>query len=111
MFLSCHFAIHRIKTSKLAQSLTSSEATRRGKLSSLLNTATTVSVPFLPIDLTASEVRKTRSIGDQLSETVKATKTEHPIKGMRFAQQHNIRLVVRKTGHDLLGRSIGYGSM
>ncbi|KAK5012683.1 hypothetical protein LTR60_004257, partial [Cryomyces antarcticus] len=104
MFLSCHFAIHRIKTSKLAQSLTSSEVTRRGKLSSLLNTATSVSVPpFPPINLTAGEVRKTRSIGDQPSDTVKATKTENVTKGMRFAQQHNIRLVVRKTGHDLLG--------
>ena len=33
------------------------------------------------------------------------------IAAVRFAQQHNIRLVIKSTGHDLLGRSSGSGSL
>ncbi|KAL2293009.1 hypothetical protein FJTKL_08025 [Diaporthe vaccinii] len=31
--------------------------------------------------------------------------------GMKFAKKHNIRLIVKNTGHDFLGRSTGTGSL
>lgn len=33
------------------------------------------------------------------------------IAGIKFAQQNNIRLTIKNTGHDLLGRSAGEGSL
>ena len=33
------------------------------------------------------------------------------IAGINFAQQNNIRLIIKNTGHDLLGRSVGEGSL
>jgi len=44
------------------------------------------------------------TIGDQPWYTVNATEYEDVAKGILFARKHNIRLVVRNTGHDLLGR-------
>jgi len=35
---------------------------------------------------------------------------EHIKQGIDFARQNNLRLVIRNTGHDFLGRSTGYGS-
>lgn len=43
--------------------------------------------------------------------TVNATTSGHIAAGTRFARKHNLRLVVRNTGHDLLGRSTGFGSL
>ncbi|KAG0275169.1 hypothetical protein BGZ95_009122 [Linnemannia exigua] len=37
--------------------------------------------------------------------TVRATTTEDVQKTIRFAAQHNLKLVIKNTGHDLLGRS------
>ncbi|KAF2179309.1 FAD-binding domain-containing protein [Zopfia rhizophila CBS 207.26] len=31
--------------------------------------------------------------------------------GLRFADHHNIRVVVKNTGHDYLGRSVGFGGL
>lgn len=39
-------------------------------------------------------------------------KTKHHVKaGVDFATKHNLRVIVRNTGHDFLGRSTGYGSL
>ncbi|KAJ3526464.1 hypothetical protein NMY22_g10151 [Coprinellus aureogranulatus] len=39
-------------------------------------------------------------------------KTHQHVKAtIDFARQHNIRLVIRNTGHDFMGRSTGYGSL
>ncbi|KAI8936516.1 hypothetical protein NX059_006921 [Plenodomus lindquistii] len=39
-------------------------------------------------------------------------KTKEQIKaGVDFARERNLRLVVRNTGHDFLGRSVGFGSL
>ena len=46
------------------------------------------------------------SIGDQPRYTVNATEIADVAAGIRFAQEKNIRLVVRNTGHDLLRRWI-----
>lgn len=44
------------------------------------------------------------SIGDQPPYTVNATEVAHVAEGINFARHHNIRLVVRNTGHDVLRR-------
>lgn len=43
-------------------------------------------------------------IGDQPVYTVNATEPGDVAKGILFAKNHNVRLVIRDTGHDLLGR-------
>ncbi|KAI9375901.1 hypothetical protein BJX61DRAFT_531250 [Aspergillus egyptiacus] len=43
--------------------------------------------------------------------TVNATEPDDLMAGIAFAQTHNVRLVIRNTGHDLLGKSSGYGSL
>lgn len=40
-----------------------------------------------------------------------ATKPQHVKAGIDFARQNNLRLIVRNTGHDFIGRSTGYGSL
>ena len=42
---------------------------------------------------------------------LKATDKAHVKAGIDFARRNNIRLVIRNTGHDFLGRSTGYGSL
>ena len=42
---------------------------------------------------------------------IKATKNEHIKAGVDFARRNNVRLVIRNTGHDFMGRSAGYGSL
>lgn len=64
-----------------------------------------------PVDLEAGQKPGTCLIGDQPRYTVNATEPEDVAKGIVFAKKHNIRLVVRNTGHDILGRSTGYGSL
>ncbi|KAE8356197.1 hypothetical protein BDV28DRAFT_165382 [Aspergillus coremiiformis] len=43
--------------------------------------------------------------------TINATEPEDVVEGIQFAKQHNLRLVIKNTGHDLLARSQGYGSL
>ncbi|KAL4899838.1 hypothetical protein BDW74DRAFT_171240 [Aspergillus multicolor] len=43
--------------------------------------------------------------------TVNATEPEELVAGISFARKNNVRLVIRNTGHDLLGKSAGYGSL
>ncbi|KAG9233803.1 isoamyl alcohol oxidase [Amylocarpus encephaloides] len=40
-----------------------------------------------------------------------AKKTKHIAAGVKFARRYNIRLVVRNTGHDFMGRSTAYGAL
>ncbi|KAK5125334.1 hypothetical protein LTR85_000443 [Meristemomyces frigidus] len=65
-----------------------------------------------PIDASAGE-RATGncSLGDAPLFTVNARTYEHVAAGITFAKKYNLRLVIRDTGHDILGRSVGYGSM
>ncbi|TID22399.1 FAD-binding domain-containing protein [Venturia nashicola] len=42
---------------------------------------------------------------------VKAMKREDVKAAVEFANQHGLRLVVKNTGHDFLGRNVGYGSL
>ncbi|KAI1370300.1 FAD binding domain-containing protein [Hypoxylon crocopeplum] len=47
------------------------------------------------------------TLGYYVSYTVNATTTQHVQAALRFVQRHNIRLVIRNTGHDYLGKSTG----
>ncbi|PSN61576.1 FAD/FMN-containing isoamyl alcohol oxidase-like protein MreA [Corynespora cassiicola Philippines] len=40
-----------------------------------------------------------------------ATTKSHIKAGIDFAREHNLRLVIRNTGHDFMGRSTGFGSL
>ncbi|KAF9532703.1 FAD binding domain-containing protein [Crepidotus variabilis] len=40
-----------------------------------------------------------------------AKKKDHIKAGIDFARENNVRLVVRNTGHDFMGRSTGFGSL
>ncbi|KAM0401260.1 hypothetical protein ACHAQC_001941 [Fusarium culmorum] len=42
---------------------------------------------------------------------INATKAEHLQIGVDFARKHNIRLIVKNTGHDYMGRSVAPGSL
>ncbi|SPQ27115.1 b080c8bd-97fb-40e4-98c9-4cd3d3d8c9e4 [Thermothielavioides terrestris] len=42
---------------------------------------------------------------------IMATKPQHVKAGIDFARRNNVRLIVRNTGHDFLGRSTGYGAL
>ncbi|KAJ0426773.1 FAD-binding domain-containing protein [Aspergillus carlsbadensis] len=43
--------------------------------------------------------------------TIDATSDEDVVAGIVFAKDHNVRLVIKNTGHDIVGRSQGYGSL
>ncbi|GAB1319221.1 FAD-binding PCMH-type domain-containing protein [Madurella fahalii] len=51
------------------------------------------------------------TIGNHFVYAINATDPIHLQRGISFAQQHNIRLVIRNTGHDYLGRSTGAHSL
>lgn len=51
------------------------------------------------------------TIGNYVQYAVNATDVAHLRKTIHFAARHNIRLVIRNTGHDLLGKSTGAGGL
>jgi hypothetical protein len=57
-----------------------------------------------PVDFAAGQTAGTCSIGDSPVYAVNATTPEDVVAGINFARAHNIRLVVRNTGHDISGR-------
>lgn len=69
--------------------------------------------PPIAIAVTSSSLATTSkcSLGSAPVYTVNATSVAHVSAAVLFARQHNLRLVVRNTGHDLLGRSAGFGSL
>ncbi|KAF2679553.1 FAD-binding domain-containing protein [Lentithecium fluviatile CBS 122367] len=50
-------------------------------------------------------------IGNYPVYVVNASTPEHVAAALRFAKKKNIRVVVKSTGHDLLGKSSGHGSL
>ncbi|KAK5744039.1 hypothetical protein LTR17_002377 [Elasticomyces elasticus] len=64
-----------------------------------------------PINTTAGEVADTCTLGSNPWYAVNATSTQDVISAITFAKRLNVRLVIKDTGHDLLGRSTGYGSL
>jgi len=43
--------------------------------------------------------------------TIVAKTKEHIQAGVNFARTNNLRLIIRNTGHDFMGRSTGYGAL
>ncbi|KAI1407440.1 FAD-binding domain-containing protein [Hypoxylon sp. FL1857] len=56
--------------------------------------------PFLAPDASCT-------LGHYVAYTVNATSTAHLQAAVQFVKRHNIRLVIRNTGHDYLGKSTG----
>jgi FAD/FMN-containing dehydrogenase len=50
-------------------------------------------------------------MGNYVRYAVKVAGPEHIAKTIRFADERNIRLVIRNTGHDYMGRSTGAGGL
>jgi hypothetical protein len=66
----------------------------------------------LPVNLTANaSAVGTCDLGFYPRYTVNVTEVEHISAALKFAQENNIRVVVKTTGHDFLGRNTGYGSL
>ncbi len=42
---------------------------------------------------------------------ITAKTVAHIQAGINFARDNNLRLIIRNTGHDFLGRSVGWGSL
>ncbi|KAL4787089.1 hypothetical protein BJX76DRAFT_345774 [Aspergillus varians] len=51
------------------------------------------------------------TLGNIASYAINVTSPQDVAAGLAFAQTHNIRLSVKNTGHDFLGRSAGAGSL
>jgi hypothetical protein len=64
-----------------------------------------------PVNYTAGETPTTCTLGSLPVYAVNATTRKDVALTLKFAKHNNIRLVVTSTGHDLLGRSDGYGSL
>lgn len=60
--------------------------------------------PFTPIS-------RTCELGNYAAYSINVTTAQHVIAGFDFARQHNIRLVVKTTGHDFMGKSTGKGAL
>ncbi|PWY68942.1 FAD/FMN-containing dehydrogenase [Aspergillus sclerotioniger CBS 115572] len=50
-------------------------------------------------------------LGNYVSYAVNVSSTADVVAAVQFAQSNNIRLVIRNTGHDYLGRSTGAGAL
>ncbi len=70
-----------------------------------------------PVDVARGGAPTTQSpttqclIGQAPVYAVNVTSRGQIAKTLRFAQQNNLRLAVASTGHDMMGRSDGYGSL
>ena len=51
------------------------------------------------------------TLGNYVDYAINVTETSDISKGIAFASKYNIRLVIRNTGHDYLGKSTGAGSL
>ncbi|KAL5052320.1 hypothetical protein BDW71DRAFT_202437 [Aspergillus fruticulosus] len=45
------------------------------------------------------------------SYSIKVTGASDVVAGLKFAREHNVRLVIKNTGHDFAGKSTGKGSL
>ncbi|KAL2139204.1 hypothetical protein VTI28DRAFT_5512 [Corynascus sepedonium] len=61
-------------------------------------------VPFTPVD-------RPCLLGNYASYSINVTGVKDIQAGLAFARKNNIRLTIKNTGHDLLGKSTGKGSL
>lgn len=64
-----------------------------------------------PVDYSQGSIPTTCVMGQSPTYAVNVTSNEHIEEALNFAQENNIRVTVTSTGHDMLGRSDGYGSL
>ncbi|KAK5995391.1 FAD-linked oxidoreductase hmp9 [Cladobotryum mycophilum] len=64
-----------------------------------------------PVNYTAGETPTTCTLGQLPVYAINATTRRDIATGLDFARSRNLRLTVSSTGHDLLGRGDGYGSL
>lgn len=50
-------------------------------------------------------------LGNYVSYAINVTGPSDVVKGIRFARENNVRLVIKNTGHDYLGKSTGKGGL
>jgi UDP-N-acetylenolpyruvoylglucosamine reductase len=62
--------------------------------------------PFL-----AASANPTCTIGNMATYAINMSDATSAAAGVNFAHTHNLRLVVKNTGHDFLGRSSGRGAL
>ncbi|KAL4960182.1 FAD-dependent oxidoreductase [Aspergillus stella-maris] len=60
--------------------------------------------PFHPVE-------KPCTLDNYVVYAVNVTKHEHVSKAIQFAKEHNLRTVIRNTGHDYNGKSTGAGAL
>jgi FAD/FMN-containing dehydrogenase len=51
------------------------------------------------------------TLGNYVSYSLKATEARDVVAALDFAKHQNVRILVRNTGHDYLGRSTGAGAL
>lgn len=64
-----------------------------------------------PVDYAAGDLPTTCVLGPSPAYAVNVTSRQHIAEALKFAKHNNIRVSVASTGHDMLGRSDGYGSL
>ena len=62
--------------------------------------------PFL-----AANANATCTLGNMATYAINVSDAASAAAGVKFAHRHNLRLVVKNTGHDFLGRSSGRGAL
>lgn len=58
-----------------------------------------------------SDRSKPCTLGNYVSYSVKASGAKDVVAALKFAKTRNVRVLVRNTGHDFLGRSTGAGAL
>ncbi|KAJ5951956.1 FAD-binding type 2 [Penicillium vulpinum] len=67
--------------------------------------------PCPAVDLSSGTEPGTCTLGPAPIYTINATEPAELAAGIAFAKKNNVRLVIRNTGHDMLGKSEGYGAL
>ncbi|KAM3081037.1 hypothetical protein ACMFMF_002952 [Clarireedia jacksonii] len=63
------------------------------------------------MDIAVSLVSPKAALGNLASYAINISDARDVINGLEFAKKNNIRLTIKNTGHDYLGRSAGAGSL
>ena len=72
---------------------------------------TTCSPFYGPLSTNAATRSDTCSLGQLAFYAINVSDAATAVAGVNFARDNNVRLIVKNTGHDILGRSTGQGSL
>ncbi|CAG8958606.1 hypothetical protein HYFRA_00009923 [Hymenoscyphus fraxineus] len=62
-------------------------------------------------DFPKTYINGTCELGNYVSYAISVSGVEDVVAGIRFSQENNVRLVIKNTGHDFLGKSTGKGGL